>query len=115
MRARRREPAPRGAARGTTPRMSGAAFVACANHEGRDAIGVCVRCRRRVCTECTTKLDGINHCVDCFAGLAAEHGRRGGRARREGPLLSLVLAALGWAAASALAWGALELLLPGAS
>lgn len=93
--------------------MSGAAFVACANHEGREAIGVCVRCRRRVCTECTTKLDGINHCVDCFAGLAAEEGRRAAHVRRDGPALALLFATLGWAAASALAWGALELLLPG--
>lgn len=93
--------------------MSPTAIVACANHENREAIGVCVRCRRRVCSECTTKIDGINHCVGCFAELAREHAREQTVRRVDGPTWSAVSVGLGFVLASALAWGVLELLLPG--
>ena len=45
--------------------------VTCTNHPARDAIGLCVRCRARVCSECSTKVDGINHCVGCLAAQAS--------------------------------------------
>jgi predicted amidophosphoribosyltransferase len=93
--------------------MSPTAIVACANHEGREAIGVCVRCRRRVCSECTTKIDGINHCVNCFAELAKEHAQDAKVSRADGPTASAVFVGLGFVVASALAWGVLELLSPG--
>ena len=34
----------------------------------------------RVCSECSTKVEGINHCVTCLAGLAREGGRKVGAA-----------------------------------
>lgn len=46
------------------------AIVACPNHPAREAIGICVKCRARVCAECSTKVDGINHCAPCLAALA---------------------------------------------
>jgi hypothetical protein len=49
----------------------------CENHPQREAIGVCVQCRTRVCSECSTKVEGINYCVRCLTGLA----KQGGRAR----------------------------------
>ncbi|AKF05762.1 hypothetical protein [Sandaracinus amylolyticus] len=45
-------------------------IVACRNHPAREAIGVCVKCRARVCAECSTKIEGVNHCVECLATLA---------------------------------------------
>lgn len=93
--------------------MTSLAIVACANHEGREAIGVCVRCRRRVCSECTTKIDGINHCVGCFAELAKEHARPAHASTVDGAWRRSVAAAVGFGVAVVLAWGVLELLLPG--
>ena len=58
-----------------------ATVAACENHRQREAIGVCVQCRRRVCSECSTKVEGINYCVTCLAGLAREGGRTLGIAR----------------------------------
>ena len=40
-------------------------------HDGRAAVGICVRCRRPLCGDCITKLDGINHCRACIEALAA--------------------------------------------
>ena len=89
------------------------AVVACANHPGREAIGICVKCKKRVCGECTTKVDGINHCVSCFAGLVAESEAEKPVAGREHPVVAFVFAVLGAAVAAGLAWGILELGLPG--
>lgn len=89
------------------------AIVACANHESRQAIGVCVRCRRRVCSECTTKIDGINHCVGCFAELAKEHAQPVHERPVDGAWGRSIAATVGFGVAVLLAWGVLELLLPG--
>lgn len=55
--------------------MSVASIASCENHPAREAIGVCVQCRTRVCSECATKVEGINYCVRCLSGLAAQGGR----------------------------------------
>ena len=92
--------------------MAGAAT--CQHHPEREAIGVCVACRTRLCGECVTKVEGINHCVACLAKLAAEGARRPIEARRA-PLE----ANAPWAAGTYLlvlslaAWCMLEVLLPG--
>jgi hypothetical protein len=90
-----------------------AAIAVCENHLQREAIGVCVECRRRVCSECSTKVEGINYCVACLARLAREGGRLiGARAR---PALRAVYAAAGayLALLTAGLWLLLEFLLPG--
>lgn len=89
------------------------ALVACVNHADREAIGVCVKCRRRVCGECTTKVDGINHCVSCFEALVAETAAPATKKRSEHPVLALFFALVGIAIAALCAWGMLELALPG--
>ncbi len=40
--------------------------AACHNHPDRPALAICVQCRSSICGECTTKLQGINHCTDCL-------------------------------------------------
>jgi hypothetical protein len=92
-----------------------AQVAACANHAQREAIGVCVRCRTRVCSECATKVDGINYCVACLAGLAVDHSPPAPAA-----LGSRVAAHTGFAAGylllvTMLIWSFLELMLPGGS
>lgn len=47
----------------------------CVNHVAREAIGVCVECRDRVCAECSTKVEGINYCVRCLRRLAGHDQR----------------------------------------
>ncbi len=42
----------------------------CANHGDREAIGICVVCRRPICAECTTPIEGINRCAACVKALA---------------------------------------------
>lgn len=88
------------------------AIAACANHPGREALGVCVRCRTRVCAECVTKVDGINYCVTCLAIMAVDvasnatvrvGGVRFGRVRLVASVLVLVL----------LTWALLDVMLPG--
>ena len=64
--------------------MSTVAVAACENHPQREAIGVCVKCRTRVCSECSTKVDGINYCVRCLAGLAGANAQTKGAAKERG-------------------------------
>ena len=89
----------------------------CENHPAREAIGLCVKCRRRVCGECATKIEGINYCVSCLSGLAAEGGRNpsGYRANPTSPSSRAVHAvlALQVLVLTLALYGILQLLLPG--
>ena len=78
-------------------------MAACKYHPDRAGVGVCMRCRAVVCTDCTTRLDGVNHCHACLKKLAAPEARRaeGGGEATFGALLLLggiwlVLYGLGW-------------------
>jgi hypothetical protein len=83
----------------------------CRNHPEREGIGICVICKNVVCVECSTKIDGVNHCRTCLArraGVAVERApsRAGGVVQGALALLlslgSVVLVAGGllvWAAA----------------
>ncbi len=46
-------------------------MAACYFHPDRPGVGVCVRCRTVICSACSTRLDGINHCHRCLAKLGA--------------------------------------------
>ena len=98
----------------TAPAPSAPTTVACRNHPARDAIGICVECRARVCGECVTKVDGINYCVRCYGALAEKGAAQSRedtaatpiwRARLAAGALLLLL--------SALTWGLFEVALPG--
>jgi hypothetical protein len=92
----------------------GVAAAACRNHPAREAIGVCVVCRIRVCSECATKVDGINHCVDCLAKAARGALARKPAARvREGRVLGAAAGAGLLALLAVLIWALLEVALPG--
>ena len=87
------------------------AIVACPNHPAREAIGVCVKCRARVCSECSTKLDGINHCAQCLAALAVPSASGKARSRWSGARAVLAGTA-SIATLATLAWALLEAALP---
>ena len=84
----------------------------CTNHSERPAIGVCVRCRRQLCSECLTKLQGINHCAPCLAAMTAGLDQPGAYAEpavgKPSRMLALGLLVVLWL----LTWGLLEALLP---
>ncbi len=88
--------------------------AACRNHPSREAIGICVECRARVCSECVTKVDGINYCVSCLSTLADRGARKDSAERTPTPralAYASALALLGLA--TLLTWGLLEAALPG--
>jgi len=88
--------------------------AACQNHPEREAIGICVKCRNRVCSECVTKVDGINYCVACLHWLA----QMGGEQKRQeaaptGTALAVV-SALGMLLLLVLmTWAMVEATMPG--
>ncbi len=87
-------------------------IAACPNHPQREAIGICVRCRNRVCSECATKVDGINYCVGCLGSLAAGEARASTSPRMRGGAL---LSAAYLATLALLLWGLLTVAFPGSS
>lgn len=89
-------------------------IAACPNHLQREAIGICVRCRNRVCSECATKVDGINYCVGCLGSLAllARAARASAAPRMRG---SALLSAAYLATLALLLWGLLTVAFPGSS
>lgn len=73
---------------------------------------MCVECRARICTECVTKVDGINHCVACYVKVADRQARVRPDARDPGAA-SAGLAAAAWLATLSLAlWMLLEVSFP---
>ncbi|MCB9592227.1 MAG: hypothetical protein H6719_05805 [Sandaracinaceae bacterium] len=94
--------------------MTVPAAAACQNHFDREAIGICVECRARICSECVTKVDGINYCVACYARLADRGAvRRTEEAKATHPAVAY-LAAAGLLLFTTLAtWGLLQVAFPG--
>jgi hypothetical protein len=84
----------------------------CLQHEARIAVGICVHCRKPLCGDCITKIDGINHCRACLEArsAAAPSAVRG----ELGQLQARVLLGAGAGALWLLTWLALSVLLPGA-
>jgi hypothetical protein len=93
--------------------VSVASIASCENHPAREAIGVCVQCRTRVCSECATKVEGINYCVRCLTGLAAQGGRTLSVARTGSRLSVYVSGTLYVGLLSAGVWLLLQVMLPG--
>jgi hypothetical protein len=85
----------------------------CENHQQREAIGVCVQCRRRVCSECSTKVEGINYCVACLSGLAREGGRQVGARVQGSPGAAYATAGAYLVLLTAAMWALLQVVLPG--
>ena len=94
--------------------MTVAAAAACRNHLDREAIGICVECRSRICSECVTKVDGINYCVACYARLADQGASaRSEEAKATSPALAYMAAVGLLLMSTLLTWGLLSAALPG--
>lgn len=90
--------------------------ASCRNHPEREALGICVECRTRVCAECVTKVDGINYCVSCLAKLAAVGGKRAvGVATAAAPWVAWLSASALFVLAALLAWSLVEVAMPGSA
>jgi hypothetical protein len=83
----------------------------CEQHDGRAAVGICVRCRRSLCDDCLTKIDGVNHCRACLEALPPAPLPRARRPLGALPMRLWLGAGVG--ALWLLAWLALSALLPG--
>jgi hypothetical protein len=46
--------------------VSGAIALVCPRHPDREGVGICIACKRVVCGDCATRLEGINHCRECL-------------------------------------------------
>ena len=80
----------------------------CANHPQREAVGICVDCRKQVCVECTTKVDGINHCVSCLRTMAGPARNEEARSTHS-PVIKVASLIVMTGTLSLLTWGMLEL------
>jgi len=49
----------------------------CYYHPERPGVGVCMRCRRVICADCCTRLEGVNHCFACLDVLGRGREARG--------------------------------------
>jgi hypothetical protein len=87
--------------------------AACIHHPDREAMGICVRCRVRYCSECITKLDGVNFCAGCLGAMASAGAPSDDASRELGWLGRSARAALFFVLLSALAWVMVEAVFPG--
>ena len=67
-------------------------------------MGICVACKRPICIECSTPVEGIHRCVDCFGRMGAAVASEGWTGRESHPAL-LFLSLAG----TALAYGLFHL------
>jgi len=60
----------------------------CVNHPQRKAIGVCVMTGKPICSECSTRYEGVNYSKEGLAMLQAK--RQAGRSAEGGRLWSVL-------------------------
>jgi hypothetical protein len=73
---------------------SSASPARCRNHPDRPAVAICVSCGKPVCAACSTRWEGMHHCISCLAARRAAASDRGAVLRAVGmALLALALAA----------------------
>jgi hypothetical protein len=85
----------------------------CSHHPLREATGICVRCRSAMCSDCITKIDGINHCRDCLESMTKQAPAHRTRTRLHVPAwLSL---SLGILVISALCYLMIDVMMPGSA
>ncbi len=86
------------------------ARAACQNHIDREAIGICIKCRARICSECVTQIEGVNHCVSCFGTAGA---KQQATPQSASFALSVALASVSAVVLVAVVWIVLEVAFPG--
>lgn len=48
----------------------------CFNHEDKDAVGICVSCKKGLCRDCAIEYDGKLYCKDCFNAAQQRKNRK---------------------------------------
>lgn len=86
----------------------------CQNHPEREALGICIQCRSQVCSECVTKVDGINYCVRCLASMSADNSRVRADSSQMPPQVVWMLVLVFGSLLTLMLWGMLYVALPGA-
>jgi hypothetical protein len=85
----------------------------CSQHPAREAVGICVRCRASMCSDCITKIDGINHCRACLDELTrSERKKHTDRARG---LPSWLVLGVGIPLLTMLSYFMLDVVMPGSA
>jgi hypothetical protein len=85
----------------------------CTQHPVREAVGICVRCRASMCSDCITKIDGINHCRACLDELTRSESKK--RTASAAGLPSWLVLALGIPLLAALSYFMLDVMMPGSA
>jgi hypothetical protein len=82
---------------------------ACHFHADRPAVGVCMSCRRPICSGCVTRLDGVNHCHACLKALS-RRPTASAKGRSAAPTAALMIGALaaGWALLALICFALIE-------
>jgi hypothetical protein len=70
-------------------------MAVCRYHPDRPGIGVCMRCRVVLCADCSTRVDGVNHCHSCLKALGRRPASRPTGAAL-GALAALVVLSTAW-------------------
>lgn len=74
---------------------SSAVAARCHNHPDRPALAVCVSCGKAVCAACSTRWDGMHHCISCLAARRQASGQRAAVVRAIATALLAAIAAAG--------------------
>ena len=53
----------------------------CFYHPDRQGVGICMSCGKVVCADCSTRIDGINHCSLCLEALERQSRAQGTKSR----------------------------------
>ena len=85
----------------------------CSQHPAREAVGICVRCRASMCSDCITKIDGINHCRACLDELTRSESKK--RTESSRGLPSWLVLGVGIPLLTLLSYFMLDVLMPGSA
>lgn len=78
-------------------------MAVCHYHRDRPGVGICVRCRVVICAECSTRLDGINHCHACLKALGRSNKPAARRAWSQS-LLAVFVLTISWLVYFGIGW-----------
>jgi hypothetical protein len=67
----------------------------CNDHPERPGLGICVECRKVICSVCTTQFEGINRCASCLKARLEKLERLAGRRDWSPGGVALALVSLG--------------------
>lgn len=76
-------------------------------------MGICVQCRKAMCSDCITKIDGVNHCRACLERVVRAQAQS--RTEAKGGVPPWLAISFGFAVVWGLSYMMIEVLMPGSS